>query len=285
MALNIASLGAAVTLVALVGDDKAASELRGGLSAAGVAPDRLFVDSKRKTTTKTRIVANKQQLVRMDEEDTHSLSPEQEKEVLRTLEGLLEACDCAVVSDYAKGFISSTLMTSLIATARRLSVPVIVDPKSADATRYCGATLIKPNRTELSLLTGIPIHCHSDALEACEKLSGALPDVAILATEGADGMTLRVPGCEYVRFPTRAREVFDVTGAGDTVIAVAGLAISSGADSRVAAHLANCAAGIVVGDFGCGRVSVDRLLPAVLDSGLGPETRGDGAYFRPGARQ
>lgn len=284
VALNISSLGATVSLVALVGDDKPASELRGSLSAAGVVPDLLFVDLRRMTTTKTRIIANKQQVVRMDEEETHSLSPEQETEVLRILEGLLKSCDCAVVSDYAKGFISSSLVSAFIAAARSLSVPVLVDPKSADATRYRGATLIKPNRAELSLLTGVSIRCHSDALEACETLSCALPDVVILATEGPDGMTLRLPGREYAKFPTRALEVFDVTGAGDTVIAVASVAIASGADPSVAAHLANCAAGIVVGDFGCGKVSIDRLL-AVLNSDLGPEIRGDTPDFYSGARQ
>jgi D-beta-D-heptose 7-phosphate kinase/D-beta-D-heptose 1-phosphate adenosyltransferase len=263
VALNVSALGSATTLVGVTGEDSAGIELRRVLEEAGICADHVVVDRGRTTTVKTRIIANKQQVVRVDEEDTHSLRPEQEGEVLTTIRTLFESCHCAILSDYAKGFVSPTLAVGIISIGRELGVPIVVDPKGADATRYRGATMIKPNRTELSLLTGVTIKCHSDALDACERLSKTLPDVVILLTEGPDGMTLHLPEGGPVHFPTRALEVFDVTGAGDTVGAVAAVAIASGADFHTATHLANCAAGIVVGEFGCGKVSTERLLSVI----------------------
>ncbi|MBV9156664.1 MAG: D-glycero-beta-D-manno-heptose-7-phosphate kinase [Acidobacteriaceae bacterium] len=271
VALNVAALGSAATLIGVVGSDRAADELRDSLEGGGICANQLLVDRGRTTTVKTRIIANKQQVVRVDEEDTHNLTAEQETEVLRTVQGLLTSSDCVVLSDYAKGFVSASLASGIISAARNLGVPIVVDPKGADSARYRGATLIKPNRAELSLLTGTILRCHADALEACEQLSNKLPDVAILFTEGSDGMTLHVPDGGFVHFPTRALEVFDVTGAGDTVAAVTSVAIASGADFHAAAYLANCAAGIVVGEFGCATITAERLLPAVLESEFGPE--------------
>ncbi len=271
VALNVSALGSAATLVGVMGEDPAGGELRQTLERAGICADHLVVDRGRTTTVKTRIIANKQQVVRVDEEDTHGLAAEQEEQILRSIRMLLECSHCVILSDYAKGFVSASLAAGVISAARDLGVPIIVDPKGADAARYRGATMIKPNRTELSLLTGIPIRCHSDALDACERLSKKLPDVAILFTEGSEGMTLRLPETGFAHFPTRALEVFDVTGAGDTVAAIASVAIASGADFRTAAYLANCAAGIVVGEFGCGTIAVDRLLSVALDSDLGIE--------------
>jgi D-beta-D-heptose 7-phosphate kinase/D-beta-D-heptose 1-phosphate adenosyltransferase len=224
---------------------------------------------------KTSVIANNQQVVLMDEEETHPVSKHRVEEILGTVEALLAFCDCVILSDYAKGFVTSTLATTLLAMARKVSVPVIVDPKGADAIRYRGATVIKPNRSELSLLTGLPVRSHADTLDACEQLSSALPGIVILATEGAGGMTLRLPDGTCIHLPARALEVFDVTGAGDTVIAVAGIAIGSGADFRFAAQIANCAAGIVVGEFGCAEVSLDRLTAEITKPRFNVQTRRD----------
>lgn len=263
VALNISALGAGATMVGLVGKDSAAEEVRTSFAERGVTADHLFVDSGRTTTVKTRIIAHKQQVVRVDDEQTNPLSPEQEKEALKLIESLLASCKCAVLSDYAKGFVTPSLSDGVIKLAQAAGVPLVVDPKAADPLRYRGATLIKPNRLELSLLTGMTIRSHQDTLAACKKLSQILPDTSILATEGADGMTLHMPGGDYLHFETRALDVFDVTGAGDTVIAVTSVAIASGADFSTAAFLANCAAGIVVGEFGCATVSAERLLASV----------------------
>ncbi len=259
VALNAAALGAKVTLVGVVGEDQAAAELRRALAEGGVSPDYLLADPGRMTTVKTRVIAARQQITRVDEEDTHALSANQELKAIASVRAHLESCHCVLVSDYAKGLMSPGFAAALLASAQECGVPVVVDPKGSDALRYRGATIIKPNRAELSALTGLAIRSHGDALAACERLHTMLPDIVVLLTEGSEGMTLYLPGREHFQLPTRALEVFDVTGAGDTVLAVAGVALAGGADYWAAALLANCAAGVVVGEFGCGTVSVERL--------------------------
>lgn len=266
VALNLSALGANVAVVAAIGDDNSGYELRQSLIRERLCADHLFVDPGRITTVKTRIIADKQQIVRLDEEDRHSLSAEQESMMLQKIEALVGSCNCAIISDYAKGVVTAALATGVIEMARKLAVPVVVDPKTSDARKYRGATLMKPNRAELSLLTGLSVQCHAEALEACERLSAVIPDAAILVTEGSEGMTLRLPRSGYVHLPTKALDVFDVTGAGDTVTAVTALAVACNADFRAAAQLANCAAGIVVGEFGCGTVSTQRLRASMRDS-------------------
>jgi rfaE bifunctional protein kinase chain/domain len=275
VALNVAALGAKVTLMGAVGPDHSAAELRRALAEAGVSPDYLVTDPSRMTTVKTRVIAGRQQITRIDEEDTHALSAEQEMQLIEIVRTHMVSCACVLVSDYAKGLMSQTLAAALVESARERRVPVIVDPKGADAVRYRGATVIKPNRAELSALTGLVIRSHSDALTACERLHSLLPDTVVLLTEGPEGMTLSFPGSEHFQLPTRALDVFDVTGAGDTVLAVVGVAVASGADFWSAALLANCAAGIVVSEFGCAKVSVEQLQSALSDSGLrrAPGTR------------
>lgn len=268
VALNVAALGARVTLVGVVGEDQTAAELRRALAENGVSPDYLLTDPSRMTTVKTRVIAGRQQITRIDEEDTHPLSADREREAIQSLQAQLDSCHCVLVSDYAKGLMSPEFAAALLGSARARGVPVIVDPKGTDALRYRGATIIKPNRAELSALTGVVIRSHRDALNACERLHTVLPDAAVLLTEGSEGMTLYLPGREHYQLPTRALEVFDVTGAGDTVLAVAGVAVAGGADFWAAALLANCAAGLVVGEFGCGTVSVERLRSVLSDADL-----------------
>jgi D-beta-D-heptose 7-phosphate kinase / D-beta-D-heptose 1-phosphate adenosyltransferase len=267
VALNVASLGAQATLVGAVGEDHAAEELRRALSEGGVSPDSLVVDASRTTTVKTRVIAARQQITRIDEEDTHALPKEREREAIECVRAQLRSCDCMLVSDYAKGLLSPAFLAALIESARERRVPTVVDPKGMDAHRYRGATIIKPNRSELSALTGLLIRSHADALSACERLHSLLPDVVVLLTEGPEGMTLYLPGREHFQLPTRALQVFDVTGAGDTVLAAAGVAVAAGADYWSAAHLANCAAGIVVAEFGCAKVSVEQLRAALSRRG------------------
>jgi D-beta-D-heptose 7-phosphate kinase / D-beta-D-heptose 1-phosphate adenosyltransferase len=278
VALNAAALGARVTLLGVVGDDQAGGELRRSLTAGGVSPDCLLTDPGRVTTVKTRVIANRQQITRIDEEDTHALATAQEFALLESLRTWLVSCGCILVSDYAKGLMSASLAAGLLAIARENNIPVIVDPKGTDALRYRGATVIKPNRSELAALTGLTVRSHADAVSACQRLHVLLPDAVILLTEGPEGMTLSLPGRELVRLPTRALEVFDVTGAGDTALAVAGLAVAGGADFWTAALLANCAAGVVVGEFGCGKISIERLRDALSGADL-PRTRNQRAFI------
>jgi rfaE bifunctional protein kinase chain/domain len=266
VALNVAALGARVTLVGAVGEDRTAEELRKALADGGVSADFLVTDPSRMTTVKTRVIAARQQITRIDEEDTHPLPVDREREAIERVRAQVTSCDCILVSDYAKGLMSPAFAAALLEGARERGVPTIVDPKGMDPQRYRGATIVKPNRSELSALTGLLIRSHADALSACERLHALLPDVIVLLTEGSEGMTLYLPGREHFRLPTRALEVFDVTGAGDTVLAVAGVSLAAGADYWGAAHLANCAAGIVVGEFGCAKVTLDQLRYAVSDA-------------------
>lgn len=266
VALNVAALGASVMLFGVIGEDAAGEELRTALAQGGVSPGDLAADPTRVTTVKTRVIAGRQQITRIDEEDTHPLSSALERAMIEKLGARLRHCDCLLVSDYAKGLMSPSFAIALLDMARRAVVPVIVDPKGSDPSPYRGATVIKPNRIELSLLTGLPVRSHAEALAACERLQTLLPGVVVLLTEGSEGMTLYPPGSEHVRLPTRALEVFDVTGAGDTALAVTGLAIASGAGPWAAAVLANCAAGVVVGEFGCGKVSIEQLSAALAQA-------------------
>ncbi|MBV9759133.1 MAG: D-glycero-beta-D-manno-heptose-7-phosphate kinase [Acidobacteriaceae bacterium] len=263
VAVNLAALGASVMLFGVLGEDAAAAELRTALAEGGVSSEDLFADRGRLTTVKTRVIAGRQQITRIDEEDTHALPRDLEFAMLEKLRARLRFSDCVLVSDYAKGLISPSFAAALLPIAREAGVPVIVDPKGSDVLTYRGATVIKPNRVELSMLTGLPVRSHPDALAACDRLQSLLPGVVVLLTEGAEGMTLYLPNREHVRLPTRALEVFDVTGAGDTALAVTGLAIACGAGFWAAAVLANCAAGVVVGEFGCGKVTVERLRAAL----------------------
>src|ERR1017187_8475553 len=189
-AANLAALGATPLLVGVVGNDRAAEELQEALLQCGVAVDSLISENARPTTTKTRIIASHQQIVRVDEEDTAPLPRETEERALQAIAEGLERSSAVVVSDYAKGFLTPSLLKFVTAAAGRAGKRVFMDPKGADYTRYLGCFLMKPNRLELSSLTGLPARNHQETLAAGNRLSALMPGATILVTEGADGMTL-----------------------------------------------------------------------------------------------
>jgi D-beta-D-heptose 7-phosphate kinase/D-beta-D-heptose 1-phosphate adenosyltransferase len=270
VALNISALGAGATVGGYTGDDEMADSLEAMLSAAGVecAFTRL---PERQTTTKLRVISRHQQLLRLDF-DSPGDAP-LDGAMAAVLSGYLDRCGALVLSDYAKGALADP--APLIAAARESGVPVLVDPKGTDFARYRGATLLTPNIQELEAVVGA---CRSEAklVAAAERLIGELQLEALLVTRGEWGMTLLRPGKGELHLPARAREVYDVTGAGDTVVGVLAAAVAGGADLEVAVTLANIAAGLVVGKLGTAVVSAPELRRAVRQeqgAGRGVMTR------------
>ena len=258
-AANLAALGATPLLVGLVGTDCESVELEGALVENGVTVDWLIREGARPTTTKTRVIASHQQIVRVDEEDLAPISGQAEERARVAIAECLETAAAFVVSDYAKGFLTPSLLSFAIAEAGRAGKRVFVDPKGADYARYQGCFLMKPNRLELSVLTRLPAHNHEETVAAANRLSAAMPGAMILVTEGADGMTLFADSRPVEQVVSAPRQVYDVTGAGDTVLATLSLAISAGASYREAMELAGEAAAIAIGTMGTATVTLPQL--------------------------
>ena len=258
-AANLAALGARVSLFGVTGTDSHAGDLKAALKAHGVETNGLVVDPGRPTTTKTRVIAAHQQVVRVDEEATGPISEAIVADVLKAVWNDVVSADAIVVSDYAKGFLTPPLLDAVIGEARRAGKRVFADPKGADASRYKGAFLLKPNRPELGLLTGLPADTHAEILAAGGRLAASMPGTHILVTEGSEGMTLFVESKPPERVASTPRQVFDVTGAGDTVLAVIAMAVTAGASWSEAMQLAAEAAGIAIGQMGSVAVGLESL--------------------------
>ncbi|HYV62414.1 MAG TPA: D-glycero-beta-D-manno-heptose-7-phosphate kinase [Bryobacteraceae bacterium] len=266
-AANLAALGARVSLFGVTGKDSHADDLRTALTGYGIETSGLIADPSRPTTTKTRVIAAHQQVVRVDEESTGAISTELADAVLKAVRQDLANAGAVVISDYAKGFLTPPLLDAVIGEARRVGKRVFADPKGADAARYRGAFLLKPNRLELSLLTGMPAATHAETLAAGSRLAGNMPGTHILVTEGSEGMTLFAGSQPPEHLAPTPRQVFDVTGAGDTVLAVIAMAITAGASWSQTMRLAAEAAGIAIGQMGSVAVSLEslRFLAGSLD--------------------
>ena len=257
VALNIAALGAAASLVGIVGADEAGTELRSRLEAAGVYCD-FATCQVAPTITKLRVISQHQQLLRVDfEQDfTSNAVASFQSQAL----ALLEQTQVLVLSDYSKGALQQT--QALIQAAKKLGVPVVVDPKGNDFSKYRGATVITPNLSEFESIVG---HCASEE-ELASKGLQLLKDLdlqALLITRGENGMTLLRPDLPELHMPTRAQEVFDVTGAGDTVVAVLAAALAAGSPLDIGTALANLAAGLAVGKLGTAAISGPELRRAI----------------------
>ena len=259
VALNIAALGAVASVVGAVGCDTEATVLRDQLAAAGIHAALVECPAK-PTITKLRVISRQQQLLRLDFEEPHSAA--EVAALPARIQALLPGVGALVLSDYAKGALQDP--RQLIATATAAGVPVLVDPKGRDFSRYTGATLLTPNLAELETVVG---HCPDEATLCARGLAlvRELALEALLVTRGEQGMTLLRPGHEALHLPARAREVYDVTGAGDTVIAVIAAALAAGAELPAAVTLANLAAGIVVGKLGTAAVSEPELRRALQE--------------------
>jgi len=263
VAANVCALGGTAVLAGVVGSDPAAERVRESLGAAGVQAALVPSGGGRPTTVKTRIVAHHQQVVRADREQSDDIDGALEDGLVGRLRGALPSCGALIVSDYQKGVITPRLMKAVVSLARRRGIPVLVDPKVRHFHLYRGVSLVTPNQLETEQATGIRIRGEDDLLAAGARILRKLRCGAALVTRGEQGMSLFEGGSRPLHIPTAAREVFDVTGAGDTVIATVALALCGGARLAEAAMLANYAAGVVVGKVGTATAAPDELMAAV----------------------
>jgi D-beta-D-heptose 7-phosphate kinase/D-beta-D-heptose 1-phosphate adenosyltransferase len=263
VASNVRSLGGAAVLAGVVGEDAAGVRLREELAAAGIEDALVVSPGGRPTTVKTRIVAHHQQVVRADREQSDDIVDALERALVARLAPAAAGCGAIVVSDYQKGVVTPRVMRALVALARRRRLPVLVDPKVRHFRRYRGAAIITPNQQEAEQATGIRIRTAADLQAAGQRVLQLLRCRAALITRGEHGMSLFEQGRRPLHVPTAAREVFDVTGAGDTVIATLALALAAGAPLPRAAVLANFAAGVVVAKLGTATASPAEVLAAV----------------------
>lgn len=260
VAANVASLGAEALLIGAVGADEGATELPQVLSECGVKSDYLVKIDNRPTTTKTRIIAHQQHVVRIDDEHAQPLGSEQAEKVRQKIHELLPRADVVILSDYAKGCLSEAILTDTIQAARKSNKPVLVDPKGRDYRKYLGATLLTPNKSEAAAASGIDIFDADSCNKAGEKLLAEAELDALLITLSEDGVRLFEKGGDAKHFPALARKVYDVTGAGDTFIAALAIAVGAGADLASATRTANAAAGLAIEQVGTATVSQRDLL-------------------------
>ena len=263
VAANIAGLGAKVYLAGVVGSDTSGNDLRNALAARNIPDEYIVASPSRCTTTKTRVLVHNQQIARVDEETDRPLEDSDETAVLAKIEKALPHVHAVVLSDYAKGCLTDTLISQTIRLAREAGKTVIVDPKSRDLTKYNGATLLTPNLAETLAAAGIDKGGEDRADEAAATILSRTDTGSLLVTLGEHGMKLYRRDSEPVHFPSAARQVFDVTGAGDTVVAFLAAALSAGAQMHAAISFANIGAGLAVE-----KVGTSVITPAELHTAL-----------------
>jgi len=264
VARNLVGLGLRVCVAGITGQDQAQACLLALLEAQGVETGAVLSDPTRPTTTKTRVVGDRQQMLRIDAERIAPIDRELAKCLLAALEERFAQVDAVLLSDYAKGVLIGDLCTGIITAARARGLPVLVDPKGSDFERYRGATTITPNRAELAVAAGVDSDDLDALLGAAERLREELGLEQLLLTLGELGVAL-VDATGVNRIPAVAREVFDVSGAGDTVIATVAAGRAVGLDPIDTAHLANLAAGVVVGKVGTAAIAAEELAAAIAD--------------------
>jgi len=263
---NIRALGGDVGICGVIGHDDAGKQLQHLLHAQEIPTDGLIADAGRSTTIKTRVIAHQQQMVRFDRETRDGITRETHRRIFehvaaRASDGL----DAIVISDYCKGVVTKGLVRDIVRLARKRGIIVSVDPKVSHFGIYSGVTILTPNTKEASLGARIEIEDDASLLRAGKGLLARLACDAVLITRGEHGMSLFEKGGRITHIPTVAREVFDVTGAGDTVISALTLAMATGARISDAAKIANYAAGIVVGVVGTATVSPAQLKQRIAE--------------------
>jgi D-beta-D-heptose 7-phosphate kinase / D-beta-D-heptose 1-phosphate adenosyltransferase len=277
---NIVGLGAQAEFVSVVGSDPAGrevTELVGKLE--GVEP-HLLVERQRQTTMKRRFVAGSQQLLRADLETVAPVSDASVDDILRLVEAAIADCGALVLSDYAKGVLTARGIQAMIASARRAGKPVIIDPKGADFARYRGATLLTPNRREMADAMQMAVDGDAGVEKASRRVIELCGVEGVVCTRGAEGMSVIPAAGQAHHIQAAAREVFDVSGAGDTVVATLAASVAAGLSWTDAARLANVAAGIVVGKVGTAVAYASDIVRALQHDGAGLEddkvaTRGE----------
>jgi D-beta-D-heptose 7-phosphate kinase / D-beta-D-heptose 1-phosphate adenosyltransferase len=263
VARNIADLGAKATLLGVVGEDTFADDLAERLCASPTITPRLIRDPSRPTSVKTRYVADGQQVMRADSEVRTAVSTDIARCLFDEFEAAIEEAELVVLSDYAKGVLSDAVVRFAIETARRHDKPVVVDPKSLEFAKYRGATVITPNRLELARASGSPCDTFEQVVRGARSVLAQDICDAMVVTLGQDGICVVGADGADVHLPTSARQVFDVSGAGDTVVAALSLGLCAGGDVIGAGTIANVAAGIVVGKRGTATVTTAEIIAAM----------------------
>ncbi|MGA1842996.1 MAG: D-glycero-beta-D-manno-heptose-7-phosphate kinase [bacterium] len=257
---NLASMGAKVDVGGVIGDCPGAQWLADQLDSLYVGHECLIRDPERPTTIKTRVIAANQQVVRIDRETRRPISEKQEERLVRHITRHWDQWQGIVLSDYGKGLLTRSFLEKVITLGREKGIRVVVDPKGTDFTRYRGAGLITPNRKEAFLGMGLDPGKDAEVPSLGVRMIEELDLLGLVITLGAEGMCVFSPGEEPRLIPTRAREVYDVSGAGDTVVAALALCLASGVDLPRAAEVANLAAGVVVGKVGTATVTPEEIL-------------------------
>ena len=274
VARNIAALGGLCVLVGAVGDDQPAAELARELNGIEAITAVLLTDQQRQTTQKVRFVAQGQHVLRVDSETIAPIGAEVEAQLIAAVRKALPVCDAVVLSDYAKGVLTDRVIAESTTLARAQGLPVIVDPKSLDFSRYRGATILTPNLKEASAALGREMADDAAVTTGAQELIEAADIDALLITRSEAGMTLCRRDGSAEHFRADAREVYDVVGAGDTVIATLALGLATGLSAKHSTELANVAAGIAVGKRGTATVAPEELIDRLEFLRAGPQRRG-----------
>lgn len=261
--LNLSSLGAEISVVGRVGRDWGGEEIRSSLESEGVDIRGLFFQNRYKTPVKNRFIADSQQVLRVDFETISSITEQLEHEIIEKLPDLMDDCQIIAISDYGKGFLSHSLLGVIIEMAKARHVPVIVDPKGSDFTKYRGASIIKPNLSEAYASARMPMEATLD--EVSQTILKTCGVDQLMITRSQEGISLFNRRGERYDFPVRSKEVKDVTGAGDTVLAMLSIALANGLDINYAAQLANIAAGLVIERIGCARVDLSDMAERLME--------------------
>lgn len=265
VANNIRALGGKVILAGVVGTDAAAERMLAILKKEGVDTKLLIRDGSRPTITKTRVIAHNQQVVRIDREDPMELSGKVVAHLLNGIERVMKTVDAVIVSDYNKGLLTDTLSQGVIALAQKYKKPVTGDPKPENIMKFKGVTLISPNQMEAEKASGIKISNLASLHAAGTRILELLHCGAVLITRGEEGMALFERGGHVSHIPTVAQEVYDVSGAGDTVISTLTLGLAAGGNFRESSVAANCAAGITVGEVGVATTTQAELKKRIAE--------------------
>lgn len=261
--LNLISLGAKVIAVGRVGFDAAGDELRDSLEREGVDIDNLLLQKGYKTPVKNRLIADAQQILRVDFESLSPLPGQIEEEVLERLPLLMDKVQIIAISDYAKGFLSPSLLQKIIQMASSKGIPVIVDPKGNDFSKYSGATVIKPNLSEAYAAAKLPLDASLD--QVANVILQTCGVEMLIVTRSEAGISLFNKMGQRFDFPVRSKEVKDVTGAGDTVLSMISIALANQLDIKYAAQLANIAAGMAIERLGCARINLSEMAERLLE--------------------
>lgn len=257
---NLLTLGCQVEVISVLGEDEDGICLRRLLEKQKIATNGIVFESQRTTSRKTRILAGNQQMLRIDRESREPIDETTQARLIERVREMVPSCQVILVSDYLKGLLTEAFLQQIIALGKAAGVPVVIDPKGDNYDKYRGATLITPNRKEAQAASGLPIADEQSLQRAGRLLCTDLHLDALVLTRSEEGMSLFFRDGDEIHLPTEAREVFDVSGAGDTVLALLGLGLGAGLVIADAARVANLAAGIVVGKVGTSTVSGEELI-------------------------